>query len=163
MALYKHKSTVWRKILLVIRSFHFQFFNGAARKAPTSSLAYWELMQHQPNSSFCPCSGLHSSSFDTSSWQAAHHNLSSAGLPLGSLGRFATFPLQLIRYGMMMWAVCYCISISPCHRKENNGKLSITTPEKLHYCFPTPTALQALGILGNKIPWQVFSAFSTLH
>lgn len=59
--------------------------------------------------------------------------------------------------------VCYCISISLCHRKETSGKLRITTPEKLHYCFPTPIVLQALGIHGNRIPWQVFSAFSSVH
>lgn len=47
--------------------------------------------------------------------------------------------------------LCATVSVSLCHRKENSGKLSITTPEKLHYCFPTSIVLQALGILGNTI------------
>lgn len=82
--------------------------------------------------------------------------------PLWSLGSFATFVLQLIRYGMAMWAVCYCFNISfPQKIKQwqaiNNYTRKTALPPSNFHCtagFRDP---------GEQNTLAIFSAFLSVH
>lgn len=116
-------------------------------------------MQHHPYSSFCLCSGLHSSSLDTSSLltgstpqpqfcrTVAAGAADSSTVESGKVCHLSSSTDEVWKDHVSCVLLCqYLFAI-----EKKTIKLSITTPEKLHYCFPTSTVLQALGILGNTI------------